>query len=169
MNKKQGVIIVTLLVLIICAGVLATKVNSPLYVNGTEMGKGEDAMSIKQDSKKTGSDYFAEAKMARNQENSEAIETLKSIIDEKNVSQASKDKAANQSTKIVTNQLNEKKIESALQGKGYENSVCRIDENGKARITVKVKENLNDKQAREIKSTAMSIVKVAGVEIEAHQ
>ncbi len=38
MNKKQGVIIVTLLALIVCTGVLATKLNSPLYVNGADEG-----------------------------------------------------------------------------------------------------------------------------------
>ena len=38
MNKKQAVIIVTLLVLIVCAGVLAAKVNSPLYVSDSDFG-----------------------------------------------------------------------------------------------------------------------------------
>ena len=33
MNKKQSGIIVTLVVLIVFAGYLATKVNGPLYVN----------------------------------------------------------------------------------------------------------------------------------------
>lgn len=37
MNKKQAVIIVTLLALIVCVGVVATKLNSPInYVNGLD-------------------------------------------------------------------------------------------------------------------------------------
>lgn len=174
MNRKQGVIIVTLLVLIICAGILATKINSPLYVDGTDISKNEEPMQPNKkddnkDDKKTGSDYFTEAKLAREQENNAAIETLKSIIDEKNVSQESRDNAANQSTQIATNQLNEKKIETALQGKGYKDVVCRIDEGNKATIIVKSKENLTDQQAREIKNTAMSIIKLENIEIEVHE
>jgi stage III sporulation protein AH len=46
MNKKQAVIIVTLLVLIVCAGVLAAKVNSPLYVSDSDFGDSSSNATI---------------------------------------------------------------------------------------------------------------------------
>ena len=45
MNKKQAVIILTLLVLIICAGVIATKMNDNLYVNVDDPVKTEVSQS----------------------------------------------------------------------------------------------------------------------------
>ena len=59
MNKKQGVIIVTLLALIICTGVLATKLNSPLYVNGADEGSTVSFNNTSKSSNKTESKEIA--------------------------------------------------------------------------------------------------------------
>ena len=48
MNKKQSGIIVTLVVLIVFAGYLATKVNGPLYVNDSDFSSEKSAISLKE-------------------------------------------------------------------------------------------------------------------------
>ena len=46
MNKKQSGIIVTLVVLLVFAGYLATKVNGPLYVNDSDFSTDKSAISL---------------------------------------------------------------------------------------------------------------------------
>lgn len=73
MNKKQAIIIVTLLALIVCVGVLATKVNSPFSVaenttDGTNISSnsGKSAVSFNSNDNKTSkSQFFEEARLNR--------------------------------------------------------------------------------------------------------
>ena len=169
MNKKQAAIIVTLLVLIVCAGYLASKVNGPLYVNDTELGGGSANsfnQTDKQNSKK--SDYFAETRLIRDQKSNVTTQTLKNIIDDKNVSKESKDNAVKKYTEITVNSNNETRIESILKGKGFDDVVCLIEDD-KARIIVKSKEKLTDKQIRQIQDVVMSVAKIRNVEIDIKQ
>lgn len=172
MNKKQAVIIVTLSVLIVCAGVLAMKVNGPLYVNDNDTGGGKSTISFNNNEKSTTkSDYFAETKLTREQKSDQTLQQLKSIIDDKNVSKESKDNASKKYTEITIAADNEAKIESILKGKGFNDVVCFIQDD-KARIIVKStdeSEKLNDKETRQIKDVVMSVAKIENVEIELRQ
>lgn len=169
MNKKQAVIIVTLLALIVCTGVLATKINSPLYVNGGDTGSGKSAVSFNSNDKKTTkSQFFDEAKLSRDQKNAQTLQTLKTLIDDKNVSKENRDEATKRYTDLAMSTNYESKIESTLKSKGYEDVICSIDDN-KARVVIRGKDKLTDKDTREIKNVVMSVSKIQEVEIQVKQ
>lgn len=166
MNKKQGIIIVSLLVLIVLAGVMATKLNSgnELYV-GNDSGKSTISSSLSEKNSKA--EYFAEAKTSRDQANATAIQNYKNMIDDKNVSDASRKEAEKKYLGLTDNCKNEQKIEMELKGKGYDDSICSIQDDT-ARIILKAKELTND-QRREIKDVVMNVAKISKVTIEATQ
>lgn len=169
MNRKQAIIIVTLFVLIVCAGVLATKVNSPLYVNdpnfndsSTNSTTTDTSNNIKNTAK---ADYIAESRLTRDKANAQNIETLKSIIDDKNAPQASRENATKQTIAITSLRENSSTIENMLKGKGYKDALCTIVND---RVTVVVKcdsEKLSDKQQREIKDVVLNVTKIRNIEI----
>lgn len=174
MNKKQAVIIVTLLVLIVCAGVLATKVNSPLYVSDTDLIDNSGAVSTdssdeakaNETAANSKSDYFADARLTREKTNSKTISALKSIIDDKNVSQESKQNATQKSINISTASANAAKVENMLKGKGYKEALCTINDD-KVNVVVKTDEQkLSDKQQREIRDVVLSVTNLRNIEIE---
>lgn len=168
MNKKQAVIIVALLALIICTGVMATKLNSPLYVNGGDKSSsGNSPVSFNNTEKKTSakSQFFDETKLTRDHKNAETLQTLKTLIDDKNVSKENRDEASKKYTELAMNNGYESKIETTLKGKGYEDAICSIEDN-KARVILKGKDKLTDKETREIKNIVMGISKIQEVEIE---
>jgi stage III sporulation protein AH len=160
MNKKQAFIIATLLVLIVCAGILATKVNSPLYVDGREISESANA-----DSK---GDFFTELRLKRDNENAKTLPTYQTIIDDPSTAKEQKETMIQKFKTLTSNTENEKKIELQLQGKGYEDSFCQIAEQ-KVTVYVKAKENLTDKQAKEIKNIVVGFTKVKDVEIARKQ
>ncbi|GAA0723769.1 SpoIIIAH-like family protein [Clostridium malenominatum] len=166
MNKKQAAIILTLLALIVSMGLLATRLNNPLYVQGT----GEkSAISLKGNEKtSSNSNYFVEAKMARDNRNAQALQGLKTIMEDKNISQQQRDKTAEQYVALTMATTHENKVELNLQAKGYEDVVCLANED-KVTVTVKVKEKLTDKQTKEIQSVVMSETKIKNVEIQEMQ
>lgn len=169
MNKKQAVIIGALLTLIICAGVLATKLNSPLYVNGGDSSSKQSAVSFNNNDKKSNkSQFFDETKLTRDQKNAQTLQTLKTLIDDKNISKENRDEATKKYTELAMNTNYESKIETTLKGKGYEDAICSIEDN-KARVIVKGKDKLTDKDTREIKNVVMGIAKIQEVEIEIKQ
>ncbi|EET88440.1 stage III sporulation protein AH [Clostridium carboxidivorans P7] len=59
----------------------------------------------------------------------------------------------------------ESKIETTLKSKGYEDVLCSIEGN-KARLVVKAKDKLTDKDTRDMKNVVMGIAKIQEVEIE---
>ncbi|MBV4418634.1 SpoIIIAH-like family protein [Clostridium tyrobutyricum] len=173
MNKKQAIIIVTLLALIVCVGVLATKVNSPFSVaeNTTDStnissNSGKSAVSFNSnDSKTSKSQFFEEAKLNRDQKDAETLQKLKNLIDDKNVSQQNRSEAEKKYTSLAMNTDYESKIETTLKSKGYDNVICSIEDT-KARVIIKKSDDLTDKNTREIKDIVMSISKISDVEIE---
>ena len=169
MNKKQAGVILALLALIVCAGVLAAKVNSSMQDLGTISITDDvsDNTTVNKDSKEgeVGYDYFYEAKSVRDKKSAETLEYLAEIIDNENVSQLDRDTAAKQKLALVMDQENETKIELALKGKGFEEILCLI-ENDKARIFVKNTEELTESQRKQIQEVVMSVAKIKNVEIE---
>lgn len=180
MNKKQAAIIVTLLILIVCAGVLATKLNNPLYVNGGDSTSGKSTVSFnndksdsskdnsKSDKDSSKSQYFDESKLTRDQKNAQTLQTLKTLIDDQNVTKDNRDEAAKKYTQLAMNTNYESKIETTLKSKGYEDVICSI-EDSKARVVIETKDKLTDKQTRDIKNVIVEISKVQDVEIETKQ
>lgn len=181
MNRKQAVIIVTLLVLIVCAGVLATKVNSPLYVSDTDLVNSNNSTSNSTSStnssdnnaanatnatSSTSSNYFADARLTREKSNAQTIATLKSIIDDKNASQANKDSATQQSINISTASSNATKVENMLKGKGYKEALCTINGDKVSVVVKSDAQKLSDVQQREIRDVILSVTNLRNIEIE---
>lgn len=164
MNKKQAGIILSLLALIICAGVLAAKVNSSMQDLGT-VSITEDIDNTSSEKNNVGVDFFYEAKIERDKSGSETLQHLSEVIDSENVSQLDRDRAATQKIALVMDQENETKIELALKGKGFENVLCFIEQD-KARIFVKSSEELTENQRRQIQEVVMSVSKIKNIEIE---
>lgn len=168
MNKKQAGVILALLALIVCAGVLAAKVNSSMQDLGTvSITDNDDSATIINTSNENqiGYDFFYEAKSIRDKKSSETLEYLAEIIDNENVSQLDRDTAAKQKIALVMDQENETKIELALKGKGFEEILCLI-ENDKARIFVKNVGDITESQRKQIQEVVMSVAKIKNVEIE---
>ncbi len=170
MNKKQAGVLLTLLALIICAGILAMKVNSSMQDLGTISITDNDDEVIAKDSKQNdkneiGYDFFYEAKSVRDKKSSETLEYLAEIIDNDKISQLDRDTAAKQKIALVMDQENETKIELALKGKGFEEILCLI-ENDKARIFIKNEGELTESQRKQIQEVVMSVAKIKNVEIE---
>lgn len=169
MNKKQGAIIVTLLVLIILAGVLATKSNSPLStLNDSDSNKGAiSSLKTSDTTKKSTSktSFFSESRLNREQKQQKALADLKVIIEDKNITKEDKQSAINKYTEIATAEVYENKIENALKGNGYSDVYCSQEEDG-LRIIIKSNEKLTDKQKSQIKNVALSVVKAKDIEID---
>lgn len=167
MNKKQAGIIVTLLALIVCAGILAAKVNGPLGV-ASDFGNPSDVFNLSNDSKNTSnSDYFVTAKVDRENTDGKLVAAYKTMIEDKNVTQASKTEAEKEILTITKAMGYENTIESTLKGKGFDDVICFIEDN-KVRIIVKAKE-VSDKDRKIIQDVVVSVSKIKTIEIEARQ
>lgn len=160
MNKKQAVIIASLLVLIVCAGVLATKVQSPLYLKTENTAATVDDRAETED----GSEYFEEAKLTRNAENDMTIENYKVMISNKNLSDESKKNYNEKLSALVMNANNQVKIEEELKLKGFKGVLCFID-NNKAKVVIKSEEKINDEESRKIQMVVLNISQIRDIEI----
>ncbi|MCJ7689278.1 MAG: SpoIIIAH-like family protein [Clostridiaceae bacterium] len=164
MNKKQSGIILTLVVLIVFAGYLATKVNGPLYVNDKDFSNEKTAISLKET--KTSSTFFEEAKLSKVAESNRTLQTIKDLIDDANTPEAQKEKAADEYLSLSTVSQNEADIELALKAQGYEQSLCSINSD-LVEILVKTdKTALSKDELRKIQDAVMSKVKLEKIEIK---
>jgi stage III sporulation protein AH len=164
MNKKQAIIIVALVVLIACAGVLASMANNPLYVdvkNGAN-----SAISFNNSSTKgSTTDFYAATKLNRDNQSAQTMQNLKSIMDDTNVPQQSKTDAAKKFTDVTDASNKEMRIEAVLKTKGFDDAICFVEDN-KVRIIVKSKDpQLTDKQTKLIKSVVLDETKINNMEI----
>ncbi|MFT5872966.1 MAG: stage III sporulation protein AH [Clostridium sp.] len=167
MNKKQSGIIVTLVVLIVFAGYLATKVNGPLYVNDGDFGSEKSAISLKES--KTSSTFFTEAKLSREQENASTLQTIKALIDDANVPKEQKATAADQYLNISMATQNESDIELALKAKGFDEALCSILDD-KVQVIVKSdKKELSQEELRSIQDVVMNKTKLEKIEVQIKQ
>jgi stage III sporulation protein AH len=163
MNKRQSGIIVTLVVLIVFAGYLATKVNGPLYVNDGDFNNEKSAISLKEN--KSSSTYFAEAILTRNQETARTLQTIKALIDDANTPKEQKATAAEQYLNISLASQNESAIEVALKAQGYNEVLCSILDD-KVQILVKTdKKELTPEELRKIQDVVMSKTKLEKIEV----
>lgn len=163
MNKKQGVIIVVLLALIICAGVLATKLNADLdYVAGNDIAGGKDAISLNNASS---SNYFEESQIIRDNEMSSTLQTLKTLIDDEHTSKEERADLSKKYSDLALAQTNQSQIETILKGKGYEDALCYVQDN-KVVIIIKSSKKLTETQQKQIQDVVMDVTQVKDVEIQ---
>jgi stage III sporulation protein AH len=144
----------------VCAGILATKVNSPLYVDGTEIGEAADGNSK--------GNFFTESRLDRDNMVASTLPTYQTIIDDPTTAKEQKQTMMEKFKSLTTNTENEKKIEAQLLGKGFEDSFCQIGEE-KVMVYVKSKEDISEKQAKDIKNIVVGFTKIKDVEIARKQ
>lgn len=171
MNKKQAGIILTLLALIVCAGILAARVNGPLEV--TNDGYNSEGTGVfnwsKKESTSSQTDVFVAEKINRENKDAQTLAAIKAIVDDKNVAEASKADALKQYS-MKTKQMDyESRIEQTLKLQGFEDVICLLEaDNSKARVVVKAKE-LTAQQRKKIQDVVVSIANIKNVEIENKQ
>ncbi len=174
MNRKQGIIIVVLLALIATAGVLASRLNTPLNVAENKDAQNPvvsfdgDNGNIKDDDSNLKAEYFAAAKTERSQKFSETIQTLKVVMEDKNISEETRKDAESKYLDITMNNNYESKVELSLKARGYQDVVCVID-NDRVNVIIKSDEPLDEKTAREIKTEIVRITNLVDVTMEVHK
>lgn len=156
MNKKQTIIISSLVVLILFAGYLATKVNGPLYVDN---GGDKNAVSA------SATNYFTTARLERDNTRQIALTNLKSLLNDENTPEDQKADAADKYKNLALQSDKEMKVELGLQAQGFDEALCTID-NDKATIVVKYQGELSDQQIRQIKDVIMSKAEISNIEIK---
>lgn len=82
-----------------------------------------------------GADYFASAKLTREQTRAKNKETLMNIINDKTIASADKKSAIRQVANITKNSEKENAAELMLQAKGFQNAVVSINE-GNADVVI---------------------------------
>ena len=160
MNRKQAGIILTLLALIVCTGVLATRVNNQIKES---MGEVPTAFGENDDNAtETSSNYFYESRNLREQKDSKTIDNLKAIVEDKNTSAEQKEEAEKELTEKTMARDYETRIELSIKSKGYEDVICFID----GKVVVKTNEELTQEKMVEIQDIVMNVSKVYDVDIE---
>ena len=167
MTKKQCGIIFTLLALILCVGVLATKLNNGglndptdlSQVLSTEKVNEADTEALNQQN------YFYNSRSEREQNNSVTIQTLNSIISDSNTSKEQKEVATKELTQKTMIRDNEGRIELSIKNKGYEDVLCRLDSN-KATVIVKSQAALQENESVAIQEIVQDVSKIKDVIIE---
>lgn len=165
MNKKQAGIIVTLLALIVCAGILAARVNGPLEVS-TMDDSVFNFNSEKKDATTT-NDFFAVTKLEKTEKDQQVIAQYKAIYQDNNISAETKKEAEKKSLTKTTTMDYESKIETNLKANGFADAICLISDN-KAQVIVKAKE-VTEKQLKQIKDIVNTIAKINNVDIQAKE
>ena len=160
MNKKQGIIIVSLLVLIVIAGVLATRVQGPLYFPTDETASSEDV----EKSSESSDEYFSQAKLNKVSQSEDTLKNLRTIIEDESLPEDSRREAKDQYVSVNLNAQNETKIEEDLKGKGFEDAVVTIG-NDKASVIVKSDKELTDEENRMIQKSIITIENIKDFEI----
>lgn len=170
MNKKQGVIIVVLLALIVCAGVLATKLNSDLeYVAGNEISNGKSTISFNDNSTQSNeSNFFKESQIIRDNNLSQALQSLKALIDDEHTSKEDRSELSKKYTNLALASSNQSQIETLLKSKGYADALCYVQDS-KVIIIVKTSEKLTDVQQKQIQDVVMDVTHIRDVEIQLNQ
>ena len=157
MNGKQAGIIVTLLALIICTGILASRVNS-------EFKTGMDDLTTIS-SKENSADFFFDSRSVREQQDAKLMENLNAIIADENTSAEQKQDATNELAVKTAAMDSETRVELSIKSKGYEDALCFIDGN-KARVVIKNEQELSQDQANAIQDIVINVAKIYDVEIE---
>ena len=175
LNKKQAGIIVTLLALIVCAGILAAKVNGPLEVaesgfneEGGVLTFGNENTKTNETSETSSSSFFATAHTQKEQTDQQSLANLRSVVDDEGLSEEQKAVATEKYSKMVVAQDHEKKIAQHLKGRGYDDVICYLENDyTKARVILKTdKEELSETDGKVIRDIVQSVAKVSDVEVE---
>ena len=90
---------------------------------------------------------------------------MKAITEDANASQESKDVANNALVAKAKMKDQESRVESEIRNKGYEDSLCMINDNGTVKVYVKVDDVLAEEDAATIKKIVEDITTLSDVDI----
>ncbi|MGL4741959.1 MAG: SpoIIIAH-like family protein [Sarcina sp.] len=164
-DKKQAMILATLMVAVLGVGVLAHNVNTKLSKSDV-LTMGENGEKKEDNKAESSKDYFYETRSVREKEDDKTIHTLKAIIADENTSKDQKDSATEKLSEKTTNRELESRIELNVKSKGYKDAICFLDSN-KARVVVAQEGKLEEKNVIEIQDIVKSVAKIYDVQIEA--
>lgn len=172
MTKKQFGIIFTLMALIVCVGVLSMKLNENGFNDPTSL---ETVLKQNTDNTKvtetnteetlSTTEYFYSMRLTKEQQNEKYINDMKAITEDANASQESKDIANNALVEKAKMNDQESRVESEIRNKGYEDSICMINDNKTVKVYVKVSDVLSEENSAVIKKVVEDITTLTDVDI----
>lgn len=178
MTRKQFGIIFTLMALIVCVGVLATKLNtngmtdltdlSLVLSNGENTTKTDNNEVAEKDDEaqtSTSQDYFFATRSEIEQNDARTVTDLKNIINDANTSQDKKDIATNELTQKTMIKDQQGRVETNIRNNGYEDALCFI-EDSKVRVIVKATDSLTAEENAVIQEIVHDVTKISDVIIE---
>ena len=106
-------------------------------------------------------------KLTKEQQDEKYVADMKAITEDANASQESKDAANNALVEKAKMNDQESRVESEIRNKGYEDSLCMINENGNVKVYVKVNETLSEEDSASIKKIVEDITTLSDVDVTA--
>ncbi|MEG1004381.1 SpoIIIAH-like family protein [Clostridium sp.] len=167
MNKKQFGIIFTLLGLIICVGLLATKLNNGGLNDPDGLSQvvaREEEEKAKAEETAAQKDFFFDSRSDKEQKDAETIENLKAIVNDKSTSKEQKNSAQKELLQKTKQKDNENRIEINIKNKGIEDVLCTIDGN-KAKIYVRT-DGIDQKTSLQLQEIVQDVANINDVSIE---
>lgn len=125
-------------------------------VSGTEEQIREGEENVKKDANGDVSEYFSRAREEKQKARDTALTTLKEALSEENLSQASRDSAAESIETISTGAVSETRIETLVKAKGYTDCVALINDTGVNVIVTAPEDGLSASDTTKIKDIAVS-------------
>lgn len=120
---------------------------------------------IQYEIKQATSIFFAQSRLNRDQYNSKAISTYKTLLDDVNASPEAKKTIENKLVNLISSTTMEIKLETALKGKGFADSFIQLYDN-KATVFIKTKyKKINYKSLKTIQDIIFEAVNIKDVEI----
>lgn len=172
MTKKQFGIIFTLMALIVCVGVLSMKLNEngfndPTSLEAVLKQNTDNTKATETNTEETLSttEYFYSMRLTKEQQNEKYINDMKAITEDANASQESKDIANNALVEKAKMNDQESRVESEIRNKGYEDSICMINDNKTVKVYVKVSDVLSEENSAVIKKVVEDITNLTDVDI----
>lgn len=125
-------------------------------VSGTEETEQEGEENVKKDANGDVTEYFSRAREEKQKARDTALTTLKEALSEENLSEASRDSAAESIETISTGAVSETRIETLVKAKGYTDCVALINDTGVNVIVTAPEEGLSASDTTKIKDIAVS-------------
>jgi stage III sporulation protein AH len=183
--KRKQIIILALILMIVVVGYLqysyrqgstsaSTDLNNldeAVYVDNQVDNQGltdsnnstaANAQVLNVNASKAANDFFAQAKMDKDQTRSQSSEALKAITEDTTASKEARDKAYSQMTALSANSDKEMRIETLIDKMGFSDCIALIGDNGSVDIVIKTP-SLTNQQVAQIQDT---VSRQANVSIE---
>lgn len=93
--------------------------------SGTD-GESAEATTDEQATVTSGSDYFAQSRLAREQARDEAISILQTSLQDEKADEKTKEDAAGQISQLADDSVTEARVESLIKAKGYADAVVFV-------------------------------------------